>query len=191
MTAAKTAVNLLPEEARPAPRRFPWRRLGATVLGLLAAAALAVAAWVLHAQRQAAAAAVSSLREEEARLQAELQATRDLPRVRARLEERRRFVAENRETRDAWRLLQALSEAAPQGVLLRDLSLDEGDAMVLEGTAPDLVSVAAFMRRLEGSGLFRQARVVFPEAFAASDGRQVIPFRLTVTAVRGGSAGAP
>ncbi len=185
MKAAKAAVNLLPPEVRPA-RRLPWRRLALGFAAVAAVAGLAGLGWSLHAARRAAADEVASLRREEARLEAELAAVRELPRTRASLEEKRRFVRETGETRQVWRLLQALAEAAPAGVIVSDLTLDEEDAAVVEGTAPGLAAVAAFMRHLEGTGLFRRPQVVFPAPFSEAGGRQVIPFRITATVVRGG-----
>lgn len=189
----KAAVNLLPEEMRRV-RRLPWRRilaaLAVLVLTVAAAAAVTVLVGRLLAERAAVQADLDALTEERARLQADLNAVRELPRVKEELARKRSFVEANREARAPWRLLDTVSRVLPRGMRVTDFRMDERGVVTLEGTAPSLVSVAAFMRGLEGGGLYLDPRVVFPDPFETAGGRVTINYRLTAAARQGGETGA-
>lgn len=193
LETVKAAVNLLPEEMRRV-RRLPWRRILATLAALLlvaaAAAAVAVLASRMLAERRAVQAELNALSEERARLQADLNALRELPRAKDELARKRSFVEANREPREPWRLLETVSRVLPRGMRVTDFRLDEQGRITIEGTAPSLASVAAFMRSLEAGGRFLDPRVVFPDPFETAGGAVVINFRLTASAREGGAAGA-
>lgn len=190
----KAAVNLLPEEMRRV-RRLPWRRILAALAVLALAGAGSAGASLLVsrmlAERAAVQADLDALSEERARLQADLNAVRELPRVKEELARKRSFVESNREAREPWRLLDTVSRVLPRGMRVTDFRMDERGVITLEGTAPSLQSVAAFMRGLEGGGLYRDPRVVFPDPFETVAGRVTINYRLTAAARQGGEAVAP
>lgn len=190
--AVKAAVNLLPEELRRV-RRIPWRRLlaAAAVLALAGAGSAGASLLVsrMLAERAAVQADLDALSEERARLQADLNAVRELPRVKEEFARKRSFVEANREAREPWRLLDTVSRVLPRGMRVTDFGLDAEGRITIEGTAPSLVSVAAFMRGLEGGGRYLDPRVIFPDPFETADGAVVIRFRLSAAA-RGGGSGA-
>jgi len=56
------------------------------------------------------------------------------------------------------RIFELIEQAIPQGVALRSLSYD-GNAVVLEGVAPDDVEIARFLVMLEKTGLFSEVSI--------------------------------
>lgn len=174
----KTAINLLPVEARSTPR-FPWRRVGRLTGALLTAGGVSAAAWWAYRWQADYHAELRAVREEAGRLQAVVSARDELARAEAALREKQAFVDRTGETRRLWRVLQALAEAAPQGVTVSAFTVDDPDAVTIEGTASSLTAVARFLRAMEESGFYASPVVVFPQPFSAQGGQVRVPFRIS------------
>lgn len=180
----RAGINLLPGEVRR-PRVIPWGKMLVTLLGLAVASSLTAGWWWLDMQETSARAELGSLQREEARLQAEVTALRELERARALQLEKQRFYETTLETRPFWEAVRALGQVSPAGIRVDTLGIAAGGALVMEGVSPDLGTVAELMNALAASGLYVSNRVVFPEPF--KDKPEVrVPFRLTATLGGGG-----
>lgn len=174
----KTAINLLPLEVRAA-HRFPWRKLGQAMITLTVAGAVAAAAWFAYNWQIEYNAELQAVREETAQMQAVVRARDELVRVEAVIERKQGFIDGTREKRPLWRVLQALTETAPPGVTVNSFTLDDPEALTVEGTAPSLTAVARFLRAMESSGFYVSPVVVFPQAFSTEGNQVKVPFKIT------------
>ncbi|MCL6450763.1 MAG: PilN domain-containing protein [Acetobacteraceae bacterium] len=157
-------VNLMPEELKLRKGRRRSRALVA-LGGVLAALLLAWASWAAWARLEALDSRLRQATAEYESYRPVLAKRAQLSSLSKELGDKRAFIAQAKGTAAVSGLLELVDTAVPGQVLLTELEVKR-EALVLKGSAPDLVEVARFMSGLWESGRFKTVEVAFPQPFS-------------------------
>jgi len=147
-------INLLAPRRR---RRFPFRQMAAGLLAIGVIAGVGYAAQFLQDRIQEVQVARVQVDDALATLDGKQRTLVAKSRDQALLDV---FIKLQSETRDWSTVLRPVSQYLPGGGIITRLAYERKGGVTVEGSAPDLKSLASYLDSLQTSGVFAAVRVV-------------------------------